>query len=413
MPGEHARLSPSSASRWLRCPGSVNFIDGLPDESGDAADEGTVLHWIAEQCLLDPKCSPYDWVDQTVRLSDIAEWTGNGDGGLDKDTDFSLEITEEMADQIMDGLDRIDEIPGKLFIEKTIPLERWMPGQFGTLDCGIIGKKTITLFDWKFGFLPVSPIENDQLRIYALGFWQEYARLMTEAEWFRLIIFQPRAPGGGGEWTVHIDDLLAFGKEVKVAAARTYKTNAKRIAGEKQCLYCPGARTLNCPEYAAYNLDMVRLDFDAIDDEIEHGLPLRTPNVAGLTAAQAAHLALHRASLNKFFDRVHERVRDDAIKGLPTPGVKAVDGRKPPRKWSDAEDATADVVEKVGRGRAFTRKLITPTALEKLVDPEDYTEIARRHITRASSKPVLVHEDDDRPAIRSVADEFNDDEGED
>jgi len=394
----------------LRCPGSIALIDdlALEDESGDAANEGTILHYIAEQCLVLGE-TPYDWVDSTVSLSDIAEWSGNGDGGITKANDFTLEITEDMADQIMSGLDRIDEIGGKLFIEKRLDLGRWMPGQFGTMDVGIVGKKRITCFDWKFGFLPVSPVDNDQLRIYALGFWDQYARHISDAEDFRLIIWQPRAPGGGGEWDISLDDLLDFGDRLKSGAEATYKKNAKRIAGDKQCLYCPGAKTLTCAEYSAFNLDAVRLDFDSMEQDADLGLDLRPPSIAGLTAKQAAFIALHRGTLNKFFDRVHARVRDDALKGFPTPGVKAVDGRSPPRKYLDTEEATDVVVEAVGKGRAFTRKLITPTKLEELVSPETYADIARSHITRADAKPVLVHEDDARPAIRSVVDEFNED----
>lgn len=410
-PTAHARLSPSSAARWLRCPGSVQFIDDLdePDQAGDAASEGTILHYIAEQCLRENE-TPYGWVDRTVSLSDIAEWTGNGDGGIDETNDFSLEIDEDMADGIMAGLDRIDEIAGKLFIEKRLDLGRWMPGQFGTMDVGIAGKKRITCFDWKFGYLPVSPVENDQLRIYALGFWENYARHVSDAHEFRLIIWQPRAPGGGGEWDISLDELLDFGRDLKIAAQSTYKKGAKRIAGSHcDACYCPGAKTLACPEYGKFNLDMVRLDFDSMEDDADLGLELRTPSVAGLTPKQAAHIALHRSTLNKFFDRVHARVRDDALKGRPTPGVKAVEGRQAPRKWVDAEDATDAVVEAAGRGRAFTRKLITPTKLEELVSPETYADIARDHITRADSKPVLVPEGDARPAMRSVVDEFNED----
>ena len=37
----HARLSPSSADRWMLCPGSVVLEDGLPDTSNDNSDSGT------------------------------------------------------------------------------------------------------------------------------------------------------------------------------------------------------------------------------------------------------------------------------------------------------------------------------------------------------------------------------------
>ena len=48
----HAKLSPSSAERWMTCPGSVALCDGLVDEGSSFAAEGTAAHWVAEQILL-------------------------------------------------------------------------------------------------------------------------------------------------------------------------------------------------------------------------------------------------------------------------------------------------------------------------------------------------------------------------
>ena len=39
MAGTHAKLSPSSAARWMTCPGSVILCEGLEDRSSKAADE--------------------------------------------------------------------------------------------------------------------------------------------------------------------------------------------------------------------------------------------------------------------------------------------------------------------------------------------------------------------------------------
>lgn len=410
-PRAHARLGPSAAARWLRCPGSVRFIEDLDieDEATEAASEGTILHYVAEQCLLNDE-TPDDWVGRTVRLSDIAEWTGNMDGGLDEENDFSVEITDEMADGILSGLDRIDEIPGKLFVEKRLDLSRWLPDQFGTSDVGIVGKKRVTVFDWKFGFRAVSPVENEQLMTYALGFWENYARHISDAEQFRLIIWQPRAPGGGGEWDVSLDELLDFGKRLKRAGQATLDDDAPRIPGIKQCedCYCPGARRMECPEYLKFNLKSLVDDFDALDREIEHDLPMRMPRVNELSVKRMVHLARHRPMITKFLDRVHQRLYDDALKGRPVPGLKLVEGRSPPRKWKDPLEAEPTLASALGDD-AFTTKIISPAQAQKLLPAKRYEKL-KSLIDFGEKKPSLVEEHDAREAYRTVADEFLDDD---
>lgn len=47
----HAKLSPSSAHRWMRCAGSVILEKDLPDSSSEHADLGTAAHFLASECL--------------------------------------------------------------------------------------------------------------------------------------------------------------------------------------------------------------------------------------------------------------------------------------------------------------------------------------------------------------------------
>lgn len=391
-PTAHARLSPSSSSRWLRCLGSVRFIEELDeeDEGGVAADEGTILHSFCEDCLRDD-LNPFDLVGETREH--------NG---------YRYTLTEDDADHIIAGLDRIDEIPGKLFIEKRLDLGRWMPGQFGTMDVGIASRLRATVWDWKWGYLPVSPVENDQLRIYALGFWENHLKhRFPDLESFRLIIEQPRAPGGGGEWDVSLDELLDFGKFVKKRAGMTYDRDAPRTPGEKQCAYCPGAKKRLCPEYDAFNLEMLVADFDEMDEQIELDIPPRLKRPSLLTPERRSFIVKHRAMLNKYLDRIEAEVMDDARKGYPTPGLKAVEGRSPPRKWKDPEAAEAKLTRILPACEAFSQKLISPTQAEKIV-PERLFKGLSDIIDRGERKPILVDEHDARPAISSVVEDFDD-----
>jgi hypothetical protein len=389
----HARLSPSSASRWLRCAASVGFIDeaDLADESGVPAKEGTILHAFCEKALRE-SVSPYSFVGQ------IGESEGH-----------TLEITDDMAEQMLAGLDVIGDIPGKLFIEKRLDLGRWMPGQFGTMDVGIAGRKVATVFDWKWGYTPVDAVDNDQGKIYGLGFWDNFARhISNEIRKVRIIIFQPRAPGGGGEWEIHIDDLLQWGEDLKRMAEATYDPEAPFVPGSKQCSYCPGAKTLTCDAYKKWNLEGLMADFDDLDEEIEMGIPMRMPSKTFLTPERRSHLLANRPALNKFLDRLAAEELDDALKGRLTPGRKPVEGRMPPRKWVDVAAAEREVTLILPDEEAYSRKLISPTQLEKAVPESTYNRLAKTLIERGEAKVVMVPEEDRRPRVADLRSEFDD-----
>src|SRR5690606_11185475 len=86
-----------------------------------------------------------------------------------------------------------------------------------------------------------------------------------------LIIWQPRVPGGGGRWTTTMEWLLEEGNRIRIDAAATYDPDAPRVAGEKQCRYC--RVRADCATHAIYNLSMVGLRFEDIDEGIESGKP--------------------------------------------------------------------------------------------------------------------------------------------
>ena len=69
----HARLSPSSAKRWLMCPGSVKLSEAYPDTTSSYASEGTAAHELAEKCLRERQdAASYAMIDGVEVDEDMA-----------------------------------------------------------------------------------------------------------------------------------------------------------------------------------------------------------------------------------------------------------------------------------------------------------------------------------------------------
>ena len=82
----HAVLSPSSADRWMTCTASVAATAEIPDTPSSFADEGTLAHELAANCLMKGH-EPTDYIGK-----DITAPTSRGP--------IFGNVTREMADYV-------------------------------------------------------------------------------------------------------------------------------------------------------------------------------------------------------------------------------------------------------------------------------------------------------------------------
>lgn len=165
----HAELSASSAHRWIACPASVQASRGMPDNAGQAAEEGTAAHELAEQCLR-KGLEPHEFIG--------ADFNG-------------FRVGLEMANLVKIYTDYCRSLPQSFtFVERKVDYSLWVPDGWGTADYISIKEGEAWVVDLKFGRVPVKA-DCDQLKCYALGVHYEFG-FDSQIDTIHMTIVQPR-----------------------------------------------------------------------------------------------------------------------------------------------------------------------------------------------------------------------------
>ena len=146
----HAQLSPSSAVRWMTCPGSVALCKDLPNTSSKYADEGTDAHELAAICLTPPGCKAADHIGRTMTEGHV--------------------VDADMAAHVQRYVDYVVDIAaaGVFFVEQKLDISG-ITGEkdaHGTSDAVVIEGDELCVVDLKYGMgEPVEADNNPQLMI--------------------------------------------------------------------------------------------------------------------------------------------------------------------------------------------------------------------------------------------------------
>ena len=395
---EHARLSPSSAHRWRRCPAAPSRSEGLPDVAGIEAAIGSCFHEYTALAL-EFGIPPHHFIG--------AEYVDPDHGVILYD--------QEMADNALYGLDYLADLAAPddaiVLVERRVDLSGVLgENQFGTSDvCVIIPSLSrLVVFDWKYGKgEPVSPILNDQLMLYAIGCWDTHGWKYLDADktTVDLIIEQPRAPGGGGVWSIPMTELLQQAEEFAVAAKATLEPEPPAIPGPVQCKYCAAAKFNACQEFIENTLNMFDLSMEEAVEFAELEAPPPMPDVSVLPSEVRSWLILHGKVFTRWLDQLHADAYDDAVKGRPVPNMKLVDGRAN-RDWKDPDKAAIALKRTLGE-QAYVSKMVSPAQAQDLVGKKAFAQKFEKYQEWGERKPILVPETDKRDAIASVVERFD------
>lgn len=378
------RLRPSSAGKWINCPGSVKAEHGLPDGDTTHMDTGTVAHWIAAKLLrgggeLPPLGSEFE-VDNGEVLPVLF--------------DSNLPVVvfdQEMLDNVLKYSNYLlfgHYDMAKLIVERQLEIDE---GFAGTPDLIYIDGNTLEVHDLKYGYNPVQAAHNWQLMIYAYAADIEYiAENGREFTHFKLVIHQPRL-GRVDEVTYSRDEIQAFWDVILTRVVDIDNGAETRNAGE-WCTkhYCKARAT--CAVFQDYALE----DLPEIKEELNN--------------ADIGRKLSKIAAIRDWCDRIEQEAYSLVVeKGQRINGFKVVAGKRGGRAWiseSDAEKMLKSM--RLKNDVMYSQKLISPTQAEGLYKSEILGERQwdrlNELITQAEGRPLLVPESDKRHEIEIVTD---------
>lgn len=359
----HAVLSASASSRWLHCTPSARLERKFPDASSPYAEEGTLAHAYAERFLnLFLKTGK-----TTVAIKDNAE--------MQEAVQSYVNICVEKINEA-----RTASPDAQIKVEQRLDFSRWVPEGFGTGDMVMVSDKYFEIVDLKYGKgVPVSAINNSQMRLYALGMYEAFGYLYGADE-VRMTIVQPRLDSVSTE-TISVDDLLTWGEEVKKKAKIAFAGKGEFCAGN-HCRFCKARNT--CRAHAEYELKNVKEDLQT----------------AELEDFEISDILLRAKNIKTWLDGLESYALGKALDGYDWPGMKLVEGRSN-RKITDDIIAANNLLN-AGFGADEIYKpqtLRSITDLEKLCGKKMFGELMSGVIEKPPGKPTLVSIDDKRQAL--------------
>lgn len=367
-PEKHAKLSASSAHRWMNCNPSANLEREFADRTSEVAAEGSAAHALCEHKLRKAlkmrstrPVSKYDSDEMEMYTDSYVE--------------FVLEQIEVAKQHCADPF---------VLIEQQLDFSCYVPDGFGTGDCLIVADKLLHIIDFKYGLgVLVDAEENPQMMLYALGALRLFDALY-DIDTISTSIFQPRRENVS-TWTITVAELEEWAEQtLRPKAELAFKGEGEFNPGP-WCTFCKAA--VKCRARAEEKLALARYEFAKP--------PL-------LTDEEIEDILSRLDDLTKWANEIAAYAQDAAINhGKQWNGFKLVEGRSI-RKYSD-ESAVVAAATAAGYRDIFKKSLIPITEMEKLMGKKTFTEVLGGLVIKPQGKPTLVPASDKRPAIHTGA----------
>lgn len=370
MGSGHSVLSPSSAKRWLTCTPSARLEQVFEDTTSDAAEEGTAAHLLAEIALNKL------FFDKVIGVS------------VDEQALLDKYECEDMHDYVADYVAFVQEQYNSIkfrdpnvtiYLESKVDISMYVPDAAGTRDVCIVGADIVKMIDLKYGKgVKVSAIDNEQLKLYALGTIEELS-VVYDFEFLEMFIYQPRMDNISS-MRIAVGDLINWASEYVIPRAKIAFTGEGQFVPGSHCQFC---KVKTCAARAEYELSMVKDEFG---------------DVRLLSPAEVVEILKREKGITSWLKGLSEYALDSALKGTQYPSMKLVEGKSN----RVVKDETKLVETLVANGVAED-KLYKPKALQGITELEKVAgkkvfALAAVYLDKPEGKPTLVHESDKREA---------------
>lgn len=252
----HSLLSPSSAARWVACPGSIFAENCITQETSQAALDGTHTHKIGAELI-----------DLGLRGLFPDNWR-DVENKYELESSF-LYAAHQYAKNILGTLRTLRIFGGKnLGIEDKIAIPSINENCFGTCDFWAYDttNNILIVADFKTGLGIVEPFENWQLICYTCGVLYKLGTINLSNLKIYLRIVQPRAPHYRGpirQWNTTYDMIIKNYLPILAFKASIALSEKPYLQTGPHCRYCS----------ARYRCDQLQMDAALASDYVGTPMP--------------------------------------------------------------------------------------------------------------------------------------------
>jgi len=264
--------------------------------------------------------------------------------------------------------------------EQRVDFSDWVPDGFGTADVVILSKSAIRVIDLKFGKgVPVSAIDNTQLRLYALGAWSKFKEEYPDIKEVSYTIHQPRLDSISTDGT-SVAKLVDWANYfVKPKAKKAWSGAGEFLPGD-WCQFCRAKA--QCRARSDYNTELAKQEFKA---------------PALLTEDEVSVVLVKAQNLRTWVNDVEEFALTRAVEQEIVPPGYKLSTTVTHRKIADSALAATVLVEKGMDPEVIWEapKLKSIAALEKLGPKGQITAWLGDLVIRPEGQPKLVRVKED------------------